>query len=112
MLTCIHVYMHVYMHIRLCIRIYTAKPLLLILLSAQKYLLRLTLSLCMFSSQVRVGLGHRITSTQAGSLEEYYNFDLQLTYPFRLTSNEINLAAFCGAFLVVRYVSCPLDPKS
>jgi len=49
---------------------------------------------------VRVGLGHRITSTQAGSLEEYYNFDLQLTYPFRLTSNEINLAAFCGAFLV------------
>jgi hypothetical protein len=66
----------------------------------------------MFSSQVRVGLGHRITSVQAGSLFDYYNFDLQLEYPFRLTSHEINLAAFGGAFLLVRYVSYPLDPKS
>ena len=50
--------------------------------------------------QVEVGLGHRVTSYQIGTRENFYFFDLPIELPFRLTNNEINMLAFASAVIL------------
>jgi hypothetical protein len=54
--------------------------------------------------QVVVGLGHRVTSFQSGTRENYYFFDLPIELQFKLTNEEINLFAFFAAVLLAGVV--------